>query len=267
MQPGARQRSEGAPAERGGPSRAGRAQSRWGAGRRWRRQRAPRERRGGEEGADDRREGLLGKRSGGGTKEEAVPEERAPSGGLVLPAEKGPGSAGSLDTWGEGAGGMDAKGSCPRGSPAPQCGRPSGRLGISSSTGSEGPLPASPRIATALYLSEESAPSHYSAEQGFRPHRGGRKGVPELHPTPPGAASGAEGGRGHPQGGPRAVVNPTQVGQRLGRWKEGRPQAAGLLGRAGICRTEGETAPLSPGRCQTWSSPRPQQGAPSRQRG
>lgn len=159
--------------------------------------------------------------------------------------QEGSRERGVLGRLGRGAGGgWMPKGVLPSGLSQPPGADARRRLGISSSTREEARAlwPASPPNCHSLVsLRGVRPPSHYSAEQSFPPPTGGRRGVPELHPTPPRSGLGGRGWeRGHPQGGPRAGVNPTQVGQRLGRWTEGRPQAAGLLGGAGVCRTEEE---------------------------
>lgn len=277
----ARQRSEGAPQSAEDPhGREGRGQMRQAADGA-RRQRAP-GRDGAGRGVLTAREGVSGEEVRGG----GIKERRSPRRGRHLVAssfrQEGSRERGVLGRLGRGAGGgMDAKGGPALGAlPVPGCERPSetGHLILAASVwnprGGEGPLAGrAPELPQPCISPRSPAPSHYSLEQSFPPPTGGRRGgVPELHPTPPRSGLGGRGWeRGRPQGGPRAGVNPTQVGQRLGRWTEGRPQAAGLLGGARVCRTEEEpgatAAPLSPGRCQTWSGHAPSKVPPAGQRG
>lgn len=233
----ARERSEAALAERRGPSRAGRARSDE-AGHRWadgaRRQRAPRERRGGVGGAAREGGGLWGRGQGRRDQGEAVPEEGAPSGGLVLPARRVQGARGP---WTPGAGSRRGdgcqRGSWPRGPPSPQVQTPLGdwashprsiRVEPEMRRGPSGR--PRPRIAIALYLSEGSAlppTTSWSRISRPTPHTptGGRREVPELHPTPPRSGLGgripvleAEGGRG---GFPKVVPGPGLTPPNWGR--------------------------------------------------
>lgn len=207
--PRARQRSEGAPQSAEDPHRReGRGQMRQAADGA-RRQRAPRERRGGEWGADREGGGLWGRGQGRRDQGEAVPEEGAPSGGLVLPARRVQGARGP---WTPGAGsrrGMDAKGGPALGAlPAPRCGRPSetGHL-ILNPRGSEGPLAGLAPELPQPCISPRSPP-----------------------PLP--LQCGAELPAPHrrEKGGPRAPSHPTPErprGQRVGegaspRWSQGR---------------------------------------------
>ena len=195
-------------------------------------------------GCCPRGRGSLGKRSG-----EEGPRRGGPRGGGAIwwpcpSGKKGPGSAGSLDAWGgEPAGGWMPKGvlasgpSQPPGADAPR------RLGISSpqhpcGTRDEARAlwPAAPPNCHSLVSLRGVRPSsHYILEQNFPPHpphpHRREEGSPRApsHPTPErprgqNPRAGSRGWeRGLPQGGPRAGIDPTQLGQRLGRWTEGRP--------------------------------------------